>query len=907
MTRVSSFSLSLRRAVAMGVASLLLMVVFSWPLARYARTGIAHTAFNLAPGEPMSMVPGDHLQFLYHLWLAQDTFAGHTPAFHNLYEFNTGDDAGRRDITPYYLPFSAFFAAASIPFGQAAGWNFAGWMSLWLTGLFAWALARRYAPTETAAGLLALIPLAFPYTWVNLLSGSPTGLALMWVPVLLYGLDRWAADASPAGAAWAGAAIFFSEWTDTHVFFFGVLFAPVWILFAWQHRNGWRWPRMAEWRRLVLAAWPLVLFAALAAAKAWAVSRGLKETAVASGRTEGEVALFSVPLRGLWAGADFGKIGTWTAVNVAKIWIGLPALAVYAALVALAAVRLRRPPRARAAVSLALLLAVLAGIALLSTGTENPGGARAWKLLTLLVPPYRMIRQADKIFCLVPTLAMLAVALGASALPPAATPRRRFLRTAAALVAALLVALAWQARHRAGICLLDAEQGAYAAVAADAAARGTAPRAVAIPLWPGDSHLSSLYQHDATLHRIRMLNGYRPTVRKKYREEIFDPLESINLGNPSPAQLDRLAACRIDYLLYHEDAFPGNVSPFPTGATLLNLLSHPRLRFLARDGSVWAFRILDRLDPLASLDSPADTPQTLPILFPSRTWNWKNSLPRDLPPPPGLATVPGPSANSDHWLHATSAMTAPLTSRWVRVTGPYDWQWRYRARGRATLEWTTRDTTGASATTTLALDSPDWTWHTLPAAIPGRPSIPHGEWELTADFRILDGEADMDTVLLTAAPSLSTFPPSANPVHPVNPVENTFPPPPGATATLPAISFYRSGYADPATGTVTFQPEKNPSDDIFEARNFWLAPGPHRITLDYTTPAPAGTPLGTLTLQIGTGPTAAAATVPVLAGAPAELHLDVPDTRYARLSFRYTRAAPVTLETVRFDHLESSP
>ena len=882
-SRAASFSLCLRRAVAMGIASLLLMVVFSWPLARYARTGIAHTAFNLAPGEPMSMVPGDHLQFLYHLWLAQDTFAGHTPPFHNLYEFNTGDDAERRDVTPYYLPFSAFFAAASIPFGQAAGWNFAGWMSLWLTGLFAWALARRYAPTETAAGLLALIPLAFPYTWVNLLSGSPTGLALMWVPVLLYGLDRWAADASPAGAAWAGAAVFFSEWTDTHVFFFGVLFAPVWILFAWQHRNGWRWPRRAEWRRLLLAAWPLALFAVLAAAKAWAVSRGLKETAVASGRTEGEVALFSVPLRGLWAGADFGKIGTWTAVNVAKIWIGRPALAVYAALAVLAVLHLRRPPRARAAISLAILLAGLAAIALLSTGTENPGGARAWKLLTLLVPPYGMIRQADKIFCLVPTLSMLAVALGVAALPPAATSRRRWLRTAAALAAALLVALAWQARHRAGICLLDAGQGAYAAVAADAAARGVAPRAVAIPLWPGDSHLSSLYQHDASLHRIRMLNGYRPTVRKKYREEIFDPLESINLGNPSPDQLDRLAACRVDYILYHEDAFPGNVSPFPTGATLANLLSHPRLELLARDKSVWSFRIL----PEAPSFNPS--PKTLPVLFPSRTWNWKNSLPRDLPPPPGLATVSGPSANSDRWLHATSAMTAPLTSRWVRVTGPYDWQWCYRARGQATLEWTTRDITGAAATQTLSLDAPDWTWFTLPATIPGRPVVPSGEWELTADFRILDGEADMDTVLLTSAPT------------------SDFPPPPGATATLPAICFYRSGYADPATGSVTFLPANNPSDDIFEARNFWLDPGPHRIVLDFDTPAPDGTDLGTLTLQIGTGPTAVSSTTPVRAGAPAELVLDVPDTRYARLSFRYARTAPVTLETVRFDHLEPAP
>ena len=113
--------LSLRRALATGVAALLLTVVFSWPLARYATRGIVYTAFEQHPGEPLSMVPGDHLQFLYHLWLAQDTFEGRTPLFHNLYEFNTGDDAERRDVTPYYLPFSAFFAAASIPFGQAAG------------------------------------------------------------------------------------------------------------------------------------------------------------------------------------------------------------------------------------------------------------------------------------------------------------------------------------------------------------------------------------------------------------------------------------------------------------------------------------------------------------------------------------------------------------------------------------------------------------------------------------------------------------------------------------------------------------------------------------------------------------------------------------------------------------------
>ena len=863
--------LSLRRALATGVAALLLTVVFSWPLARYATRGIVYTAFEQHPGEPLSMVPGDHLQFLYHLWLAQDTFEGRTPLFHNLYEFNTGDDAERRDVTPYYLPFSAFFAAASIPFGQAAGWNFAGLASLWLTGLFAWALARRYAPTETAAGLLALVPMAFPFTWVNLLSGSPTGFALMWVPVLLYGLDRWAGDGSAAGAAWAGAAVFFSEWSDTHVFFFGVLVSPFWALFAWQHRNGWRWPHRAEWRRLLLAAWPLFLFAALAAAKAWAVSRGLQETAVASGRTEGEVALFSVPMHGLWRSG-----------GVAKTFVGWPALAVYGALVLLAAWRLRRPPRPRAAVSLALLLAALAGIAVLSAGTANPFGPRAWKLLTVLVPPYGMIRQADKVFCLVPTLAMLAVALGVRALPPAATPRAGRLRTAFALAAALAVALSWQARHRPGICLVDAEQGAYAAVAADAAARGAEARALVLPLWPGDSHLSSLYQHDASLYRIRIVNGYRPTVRKKYFDEIFLPLESLNLGWPSEDQLRLLRGCRAGYILFHEDAFPEKVSSFPPGATLLNLLSHPRLQFLARDKAVWAFRILDPLDNLEKLDnlgSPALS--RLPVLFPVRAWNWKNSITN------GVGVVPGEAASSDCILHAAAPMDGPVTSRWIRVSGPYGWQWRFRARGNAELEWTTRGADGAEARTPVAVSSGDWTWYALPAGLPPASGDAAAARELTADFRVLSGEADMDAVLLTTP---SGFPPAR----------------PGDACTLPAIAFFRSGYSDPADGSVTFLPANNPADEILYSRNLWLEPGPHRAALDFSTPAPDGIPLGTLTLRSGTGPGAVETACPVVAGQPAEVALDVPANRFFRLAFRYTRAAPCTLRSVRFEHLENA-
>ena len=886
---VRGLPLFLRRALVMALAALLLAAVFSWPLPRHFARGVVYTAFERTPGPPLADIPGDHLQFLYHLWLAQDTLLGHTPLFHDLYEFNTGDDAARRSPTPYYLPFSAFFAAASIPFGQAAGWNFAGWMSLFLTGLFAWALARRYVPPDASPllpALLALIPLAFPYTWVNLLSGSPTGLALVWIPVLLYGLDRWVADASPAGAAWAGAALFFSEWSDTHVFFFGALVSPFWIAFAWQHRHGFRLPRAADLRRLLASAWPLLLFAVLAAAKAWAISRALHGTAVAAGRNPAEVALFSVSLHRLWLPG-----------GLAKTWVGLPALAVAALFLVLAVAALFRPASRRAAVSLLLLLAALTAIALLATGTSNPFGPRAWALLVRLVPPYRMIRQADKIYCLAPTLAMLATALAAAALPPPSTSRRRVLRTAVALLLAFLVLRSWLTRHSPGICLLDTEQPAYAAIAADAASRGTAPRAVALPLWPGDCHLSSVYQHDSSLYRIRMLNGYRPTVRQQYREEIFDPLESVNLGNPSPEQLDNLASRGIDYLVFHEDAFPPNVSLYPSGATLVNLLSHPRLLPLAHADSVWSFRIAPE-----SPSSPT-SPLALPRLFPSRTWNWKNSLPL----PSNCVPVEGPSADSDCWLRAYAPMDAPVTSRWLRVTGPCAWQWRFRARGTADIEWTTRDTSGASATATLPIDASDWTWHALPATIPGRPAIPGGEWEITADFRLLSGTADMDCVLLTGTPSLppsessnfkSEIPNSGNSAF-------DFPPSPGAITTLPALAFHRLGDSDPTTGAVTLRPDRTPATDVLVARNFWLDPGPHRITLDFATPAPSGTPLGTLTLRVGAGPTSYVAAVPVTAGEPAILPADIPDNRLARLSFRYTRAAPVTLRAVAFEHLPS--
>ena len=78
------------------LVALAVWTVFSWPLVLHVGSAIpSGITTGLAPKEILPMEPGDHLQLLYHFWLFSDMVGGHTPWFHNLYEFNTGDDAAR--------------------------------------------------------------------------------------------------------------------------------------------------------------------------------------------------------------------------------------------------------------------------------------------------------------------------------------------------------------------------------------------------------------------------------------------------------------------------------------------------------------------------------------------------------------------------------------------------------------------------------------------------------------------------------------------------------------------------------------------------------------------------------------------------------------------------------------------
>lgn len=840
-----------RLGVSLAVA-MVMTVWFTWPLTRYATTGIPSSGKNIETGSVRAMIHGDHLQFLYHLWLGKDTFTGKTPLFHNLYEFNTGNDRERYGFRPYYMPFSLFFTIGSFLGSQALAWNFTLLIAVALTFWVSWKMANRYCPDRFICALLALLPVSFPFMWFTALEGSPTGMAMMWVPVLLYGIDRWLGDRRASGAALVGGAIFFSEWSDSHVFFFCVLLTPAWIVVTCLYHGGWKAPSLEQLSAWMKTSWPLLLFLALAGLKAWSVHQGLQDTAIGSGRDPREIDHNSFGLRNL--------IGLGIGAKSEKMHIGVFAAALLLLAFASQVIKLWRRPSDRRAWA-ALIVFMMVGVVLfLSTGMKNPLGPRFWSLLTSLVPPYGMIRQPNKIFCIVPAL---LVAFAAMTIP-VRDKKNCTLRTRLLVLAGMIALIfTFKEQIHPTICLLDSRQGAYAAVVTDARDQGIMARAIALPLWPGNDARSSLYQYYASLYRIRMVNGYRPTARKKYVETIFEPLESMNLGNPSGAQLDDLLDRKINYVIFHENAFPELVSPYPAGTTLAGLINHARLELLHRDGPVWAFRIR----ALAFDEANKEGVQALAGLFPKYTWDAKD---------PSAPVLPDPVAFGESYVLLTTNQSSPVALRTFRVPGTFSPAWHLRVKGSGAIRLHMTNSVGVSDDALVSVENPAWHW--IRIAAPDSSETVRN----MATLSIEQGEVGLDAAIMVR----NDWGPMAV----------------GDALSIPAAAFFRAGYTLDDLSSVRLRTLYDQADVIFYGKNLYLESGSYRVALEYESSAEAGVMLGRMIMS-GRRDGDDATSANVVAGAPALLEYTHAGNLYYRFDFDYARAADMIVKSVRIERI----
>ncbi|MBI2441199.1 MAG: hypothetical protein HYV35_07510 [Lentisphaerae bacterium] len=828
--------------------TLVVWAFFSWPLPRYIGRGVP-TAAHLEPVDIQPMIPGDHLQFMYYCWLAGDMVAGQTPFFYNLYEFNTGNDRERFEPYAYYFPFSLIYALAAGVFGRAFGWNLTGFISLWLTYLLTWLLVRRWTNSELIMAIAALLGIIIPFRWINLFGGSPAGFAMAWVSAILLGVDLAVRENRIGGGVLAGAALLMASWGDLHVFFFSTLALPVWGAVVFTAKTDFQWRRSASYFHLVKALLPIGLFIAAALffplLMKWLYSAlmGAAPVAHATGpRSIREIMIYSPDWRGF---LGLNKQGIASHVYLGG-GVLLFLTAGYLALIRHFCGAWRT--HGRNVIVLTLIGLSLLVVMVLALGPRGPLHGLFFESARALIPPYAMIRQPAKIFCLMPSLLAVAAALGLTGLvqgigiairvaapvrawiAPAATGSRpRLHETVAAFggliqlqagrVWTILVPvvfaglLLWDYERRVNptISLLEKNQAAYAAVAADAAASQATPRALVLPLWPGDSHYASTYQYFASLYRVRMVNGYNPFIKEGYLENVFRRFESLNQGALAEDQLAGLRDMKVRYILLHENLFPEKVSPFPVTATLGALLRHPSLELLKQDGSVWAFKILNT--PRAQVPMVP----TWDILFPARWFEMEKAKAERR-----VTVKASPSASGGAFvtLTETNASLRTPPARAVAVSNLH-WLVRARGQGRVAAElWVDEQPTAIEP---IGVEADDWIWLNIP--IPAY----QGLATLNLKLALQTGAVEFDLSLLTAGawPMLN----------------------PGESVTLPAALFFHAGHIDLKSGDVVFRPDFEPYGIVFYGPKLPLPKGTYEVAVDFTSPAPPGTLLGEVNLD----------------------------------------------------------
>jgi hypothetical protein len=843
-------------AVLSFLVTLLIWTVFTWPLPRYVMTGIPSTAREPDARPARVMASGDHLQLLYHFRLFHHMLAGKIPPMHNVYEFNLGNDEDRFEPGAYYLPSSLFYAVGASLAGEAFGYNLSAFMSFWLAYLFTVLLVRRYTG-HFIAWSAALFSIILPYPWLAQLGGSPSGFALPWVPLLMLGLDRALRDARVSGGLLAGLAILLASWNDTHVFFFCALLAPAWSVFVLLTEPDFRWREPRTWGRLAIALLPTFILGAVAIAFSMIMSNLIAGSQMAKGRSIPEVALFSPNRSGLTCRQNQGHHN--------QVYFGFVVFCtIVAGVFSLLAGALRRRTGAARALVTALLVCVgIGGVVALALGPYGPFEGCVFLAARKLIPPYRMIRQAGKVYCLMPALLALASALALTAMVRARCLKK--VAPALVVVVMLLALVEYRTVTRAGVTVFPPRQSAYSAVARYAGLLGRTPRCLVITLWPSDSHYTSTYQHWAAHYGIRMINGYSAIVSDRYYNDVFKRFESANLGVLDDGQLDQLLGQGVHYVLLHEDLFPEPVSPFPVGFTLRNLLAHPRLTLLAQDGPVWAFAI-----QAEAVKTGIDLPRW--DIYPcARRYEAERCQTGD------VEIISDPETGGGGYLAMREATSSVLTP-FSQVSPQPRLRYLLRVKGQGRLAAQVRTETTHAVPVLLTINSGEWKWVDVPVTITDE------EW-INLTLRGRGGSVEVDVILLTGG---------------------TLPAPEvGETVELPAPSLFRAGYTDLERNAVVLRADYEPEAIVLYGPKLPLPKGRYNVQLTYTTDADDGLLLGELVgRSLGSGDDRR---VPVVAGRPAILTFTQPANLPVDVGLEFLRTADMVVHSLVFTRVPDAP
>jgi len=345
----------------------------------------------------------------------------------------------------------------------------------------------------------------------------------------------------------------------------------------WRARRMPAWPP-GSWAPLI----PLGLGWGLGLAAMLILKRRTMDASIAgAGRAWSEVRLFSPHL---------GDLFSPQAANSEQlVYLGLVLLAL--ALAGLVLLALGRPSGAKGGMLAALwsALGLLAG--LLCLGPNLPQ-LPLYGFLYRHLPFFNFPRVPGRLVILAVLLLALA---GGWALRELARPLRRRRGAVLALGLALTVLIVWDLwpPARPGICLVPPSGPLEATVRSALPGGPRSPqRLLGLPLWPGDSHQSSVYEFLVTRTRARLVNGYAPLVPRAYVAQVFWPLYPLDLGEVNQESLRTLERLQVGLVAFYSDAevYTSKVSPFPPDLARRRLEASGAFQPLRQEGNVFLLR-----------------------------------------------------------------------------------------------------------------------------------------------------------------------------------------------------------------------------------------------------------------------------------------------------------------------------
>lgn len=356
----------------------------------------------------------------------------------------------------------------------------------------------------------------------------------------------------------------------------------------------WTWPQIWPHRRAPQSlgkAWlpvlPLVLGLGLAAGRMILVKASSFDHSIAGqGRGLHEVFLFTPSLGDL---LNLGNVHMEKLVHLGWVLSGL-------AILGLILLALGLPRNARRA-SLAALWAFMAALTSLLTLGPTVKSLPLYALLYKIVPFFNFPRVPGRLIIFA-VLMMSLLAGWAIRELSGGSKRKRWLGPVIGglLIAGLAFDLALPANT--GVSLMPDEGTLASNVKSHMiTGPGSPERLLGLPIWPGDSHQSSVYELMITHTRTQTVNGYSPVVPRSYVKEIVQPLYSLNYGFVNQAALDTLAKLKTKLVSFHDDdlVYARKISPFPPALARQRFLASGACFPITRQGNVF----------LASLNSAA--------------------------------------------------------------------------------------------------------------------------------------------------------------------------------------------------------------------------------------------------------------------------------------------------------------